>query len=507
MKLSTLKALQDLQIPTSDLSHTWECVTDIHDDLEKKYHDRLLLAAPYDFTSYCEYMVPEEPPSAQLHQFFCETLMKIESREIMRSITSVPPGYAKSEYFSRRFATWYMGRNPFHKYIQAGHTTNFCESEFGKKNRNTINSDRYRDVFPLVSLAKDTKAAGMWGLSNGRGQYLTRGIGQGISGFRANIAAVDDPFSSRESAESPTVRESVYSWFMDDLTTRLLPNSPIMIIATRWHEDDLCGRLEQMTKDGVGLPYSIINFPALAEDDDPLGRPEGEPLWPEFYTKDFLLNLKATMAPRGWNSLYCGRPVDVGGGVLKTDMISRYDKLPDINDPESKIRRITLSVDSAIKVTERHDWTVLTVWIQHHDGRHYLADVVRKRVEFTDLVKLIDSVAAWWRVQAILVEDKGSGTQYIQTRGATSSTPSSIPIVPITAQVHSKEFRFDAVTPMFAQGLVLLPKNASWLPAYEREILTFPTGTFDDQVDSTSQYLEWARQRQKLGSIKMRIDW
>lgn len=508
MKPSILKTLSQMGIVNpSDLNSAWQGLTDIHDTVEEEYHSKLLIAAPHDLACYCEYMVPEEPPSAKLHQFFCEVLTRVECRELMRLVCSVPPGHAKSTYFSRLFATWYFGRNPFNKYIQAGHTTSFCENEFGKKNRNIISSERYQNVFPEVQLAKDTKAAGLWGLSNGKGQYLTRGIGQGIAGFRANLAAVDDPFASREDAESPTIRDKVYDWFMDDFTTRLLPNSPVMIVATRWHEDDLCGRLEQMTKDNVGMPYEIINLPALAEEDDPLGRPEGEPLWGEFYTKAHLLNLRATMAPRGWNSLYCGRPVDVGGGVLKSDYITRYDKLPNINEPDSGIRRVTISVDSAIKATERHDWTVLTVWIENSDGRHYLADVIRQRVEFNELVKLVDRVALHWRANAILVEDKGSGTQYIQVRGATSATPSGIPVIPISAQVQSKEFRFDAITPMFSQGLVLLPKNAHWLPAYEREILTFPTGTFDDQVDSTSQYLEWARRGVRLGSKKMRIDW
>lgn len=211
------------------------------------------------------------------------------------------------------------------------------------------------------------------------------------------------------------------------------------------------------------------------------------------------------MNPKGWNSLYCGKPVDIGGGVMTPEYISRYQKAPSLKPKDNEIRRITISVDSAIKATERHDWTVLTVWAQGTDGRHYLLDVIRRRVEFNELVKLIDQVAAHWGAHAILVEDKGSGTQYIQVRGATSATPSAIPVIPIKAQLQSKEFRFDAVTPMFSQGLVLLPERASWLALYEREILTFPDATYDDQVDSTSQYLEWARGGRTLGTVKLGV--
>ena len=514
----TLANLKKLNLPTENHLVAWEAIDEMVTVLEHEYHTQLLNAAPFEFAAYCEYLFPEEPPTSALHQFFCGVLTKIERRETMRLICSVPPGHAKSTYFSRLFPTWYLGRNYDHKYIQAGHTTSFCESEFGKKNRAIITSERYQEVFPDIKLSAESKAAGAWSLAtpngkrlvNLRGQYLTRGMGQGISGYRANIAAVDDPFASREDAESEVVRQKVYDWFTDDLSTRLLPNSPVFVVATRWHEDDLCGRLEERSKEDIknktgAIPYEVINFPAFAEDDDdPLGRAIGEPLWPEFFDADYLNEKKATLAPRGWNSLYCGRPVDVGGGVLKSEWISRYKTLP-TRDDKVVIRRITVSVDSAIKATERHDWTVLTVWAQTGDGRHCLLDVVRRRVEFNELVKLTDQVASFWQATAILVEDKGSGTQYIQVRGQNSATPSPVAVVPISVQNLSKEFRFDAVTPMFSQGLVLLPENSSWLALYERELLMFPAAKYDDQVDSTSQYLEWARGAAKIGTRKLRV--
>jgi len=226
-----------------------------------------------------------------------------------------------------------------------------------------------------------------------------------------------------------------------------------------------------------------------------MARTEGEPLWPDFYTEDHLLNLKSTLPPRDWNSLFMGNPVDEEGGAITGQMLHYYEQDP----PESQIRRRILSVDCANKDNQRADYTVGTVWIETYSRQHYLSAVVRKRVEFTALVKLIEETARAHRVSAILVEDKGSGTQYIQSRQGLAPAP----IISINVGHDSKQFRFDGVVPMFEAGEVLLPRVAGWLPDYVRELLTFPDATHDDQVDSTSQYLSWARRGRTGGTKKM----
>lgn len=402
-----------------------------------------------------------------------------------------------STYSSRLYPSWYMGRNVKHKYIQAGHTTSFCESEFGKKTKAIIDSERFRDVFPDIYLAVDSKAAGNWSLAGTGGQYLTRGVGQGISGFRAHMAGVDDPFASREDAESQTIRDKVYDWFSADFTTRLLPNSPMFVVATRWHSDDLCGRIEDMNRQGRGLPWEVINLPAICEDPeiDPMGRAEGEPLWPDFYTHDHLMNLKATLPPRDWNSLYMGKPVDEEGGVIIAEWLKTYDMLPGHNSR----KRTVVSVDSAIKATERADFTAIGVWVEDYDGFHHLAYVHRARVEFPQMVSLVENIATVWNADVILIEDKGSGTQYIQTR----ANKAPCPVVPLSPNNNSKEFRLDGVAPLFQAGKVLLPTRSEWLPDYVAELLGFPNAKYDDQVDFTSQYLAWARQSIKRGNVKL----
>jgi len=476
-KLTTL-------LGTSSVTGQLKALEQMHATTEKGYMDHLKLLAPNDLTAYAEYMVPDEPP-ADHHVWLCEQLMKMERREegFMRMSISMAPGHAKSEYGSRRFPSWYIGRNPRHKYLQGGHTQAFCESEFGKPTRAMVDSQRYRDVFPDVELTKDTKAAGTWAVTTGA-KYYTKGVGVGIAGFRASCAGIDDPFALRKDAESPTTRQEVWDWFSADFTTRLLPHAPLFLIMTRWNNDDLAARIEDMNKEGRGLPWNIINVPAICidEENDPMGRKLNEPLWPDFYTYEILMNLKATLESRDWNSLYMGNPVDEEGNVINLSWFGRYERLPD----RREWKKILLSVDTANKKNERADFTSIGVWIETKDGQHYLAYIKREKLEFNELVKTINTVGTAWNVDAVLVEDKGSGTQYIQTQGKGQGPH---PVIAISTNNNSKEFRMDGATPMIEGGLVNLPVRAEWLPDYELELVSFPFGKNDDSVDMTSQYL------------------
>lgn len=401
-----------------------------------------------------------------------------------------------SSYCSRMFPAWYLGRNPKKKFIQAGHTQNFVESQFGKKTRDIVDLQEFRDIFPNIRVANDSRASGLWSLNNPYGGYTAKGVGQAIAGFRGNISVVDDPIGSRADAESQTVRDAVFNWFSADLSTRLVPDSPLLIVATRWHSDDLMGRVEKMSDEGKGIPYEIINIPALCIDaeTDPLNRAENEHIWPERSGIDYFLQFRAVSSARDWQSLFQGQPIDQTGSVMKSEWFKRY-----INDPRKEFPegRITISVDTASKPGERNDYTVVTVWLKTTTGNYYLLDVQREKLEFTEMTLMIEKTCRRWAATAILVEDKGSGTQYIQTRQGKAPAP----IISIAVNQTGKEFRFDAVTPMFEAGLVYLPNTASWLPDYEAELISFPLGKHDDQVDSTSQYLSWAAGKKSFGGM------
>jgi predicted phage terminase large subunit-like protein len=494
---------------TSDPARQYEAITYHHDKLSTEYMDKLRDAAPKSLSCFTEFMTPDEPP-ANHHEFFCEKLEAIERRDILRATFSCPPGHAKTKFCSRYFPAWYLGRNPGYRYLQGGHSQNFAENEFGKYVRDIIFDPRYREVFPLVGINPKSSAAGNWRIAGHRGGYVTKGVGQSIAGYRGHIGGIDDPFGSREDAQSETIRKKTGDWLFTDFRTRLLPGAPLFIIATRWHPDDLIGRVEALTENNVGIPWEIYNLTALIEteeemESDPLGRSMGEALWPDFYGVNELLELKATLPVGDWMALYKGRPRDPEGNVVKGGWFKRYDRLP-VNalSPsggfERRIKRITVSVDCAEKATDRSAYTVALVWIEDMQGYHYLADVMRRKLEFAEMVTAIEEVARRWEADAILVEDAGAGIQYIQQR--TGRAPA--PVVRIDTENKSKEFRFDGVTTMIEAGEVWLPKSAPWLTDYENEILSFPNGTYKDQVDATSQYLKWARKRGTYGSKRLK---
>lgn len=491
-------------VGTDDLHNQLRALRTTYNQLDEQYDAELLTAAPFRFSPFCEYMSRHEPPALH-HEFLIDHMESVHNRDIMRLAISMPPGSAKSTYASKLFPAWHLGRRPNDRWLQGAHTQTFAKDQLGKPVRRIIADPRYRDVFPEMGLSTSSAAADFFEFTGGAGSYKAVGVGVGISGFRAEIGAIDDPVASREDAESPTSRRKLHAWFEDDFSTRPMPGSPIYIVATRWHEDDLIGHeLAKMSEGTSDYDWEVINIPAIATDDDPLGREPGEGLWPEVFGTSWYLAKKRGITGRSWNSLYQGQPTDEEGGILKREDVSRYSTPPkdrlrnDGTVIEKIIRRVSLSVDLAEKASQRNDYSAATVWIETHDRKHYLVHASRIRKEFNDQVKWIEHLAKLWDVDQILVEDRGAGTQYIQVR---KEEPGFAPVIPIATKQQSKEFRFDGVTPMFAAGEVFLPESGNdWIADVENELFVFPNGKNDDYVDSVSQYLAYARS----GSGRMR---
>lgn len=497
------------RLGTSDPVAILKALTNLRSVYDKEYDEKLRHAAQFRFSPFCEYVRREEVPA--LHQEFLIDHMELVheaaqtkgERGIPRLAISLPPGAAKTTYASHRFAAWHLGRRPDDRWLQGAHTQTFAKDRLGKVVRNLMQEQRYNDVFPEMRLSSSSSAADYFEFTGGSGYYKAVGVGVGISGYRADIAAIDDPIASREDAESPTLRRKLHEWYEDDFGTRPMPGSPIYIVNTRWHEDDLVGHELQKMAEGRGESWHIINIPAisLGESDpsghDPLGRPEGEGLWPEVFGTEFYLAKKRSLTGRSWNSLYMGNPVDEEGGVLKREDVRRYKNVPKNETRNGEIvkkviRRVTLSVDCAEKATQRSDYSAATVWVETNDKKHYLVHADRTKKEFVEMVEWIEHIAKTWEVDQILVEDRGAGTQYIQVR---SKSPGPAPVIAISTKQQSKEFRFDGVTPMFAAGEVFLPETGTdWIADIEAELFAFPAGKNDDYVDSVSQYLAKARE-------------
>ena len=411
----------------------------------------------------------------------------------------MPPGHAKSTYSSHRFPAWYLGRNPNHKWLQAAYNMDFARNRLGKPVRAIINSQRYVKVFPNMGIAHDSAAADFFEFSQGTGYYKAVGVGVGIAGYRADIQAIDDPFKNRKEADNQGVRDDVFNWYSADFCPRIVKkNTPQFIVATRWHMDDLIGRMEEMNRKGQGIPFEIINLPACAREDDPMGREYDEPLWPDQFDFEALMEFKAKLPSRDWNSLYQGKPIDEEGGVLHKDNVSRYETIPqDVvagNTILKKVvKRTTLSIDAAEKDTQRSDYTSAPIWIETVDRKHYMIHAARIRKQFNQIVGFIDGLARDFKVDVVLCEDKGAGTQYIQIR---KDEPGPAPVVAIQTMQQSKAFRFDGVTPMFDAKQVFLPvEGTAWVGDVEAELYSFPGGTNDDYVDTVSQYLAWTKKQ------------
>ena len=515
------KHLLGKQQLTTGLAHALEGFTGSTDPqaqlraMEEMYHQidaaydaQLLAAASHSLSHFCEYMSRDEPP-AHHHEFLIEHMEGVHEKRLMRLMISMPPGAAKSTYASVRFPAWHLGRKPNDRWLQGAHTQSFAKDRLGKPVRSVINEDRYKRVFDDMILSSESSAADYFEFAHSRGYYKAVGVGVGISGFRAEIGAIDDPIKSREDAESETARRKLHEWFEDDFGTRPMPGSPIYIVNTRWHEDDLSGHLLAKDLEGSGEGWEVINIPALAVEDDVLGRSEGEGLWPEVFGTAFYLAKKKGLTGRSWNSLYQGNPTDEEGGILKKADVQRYTNVPADRVVHGRtvkkiIKKITLSVDCAEKATQRSDYTAATVWIETFDKKHYLVHAARIRAEFNAIVTWIDDLARSWDVNAILVEDRGAGTQYIQVR---QEHPGPAPVIAIATKQQSKEFRFDGVTPMFAAGEVFLPEvGTDWIADVEQQMFSFPNGRYDDYVDSVSQYLARAREYsgQRRGVKKIR---
>ena len=210
---------------------------------------------------FTEYTNPDYQAAGH-HQQIAEALEKVERGEIDRLMIFMPPRHGKSELASRRFPSWYLGKNPSKQIIAASYNSDLA-SDFGREVRDIVKSPEYHNIFD-VSLAEDSRAVNRWH-TNHKGVYIAAGVGTAITGRGAHVALIDDPFKDRQEADSETTREGVWKWYTSTLRTRLMPGGAIVLIQTRWHEDDLAGRLLKQQKDR----WTIIELPAIANEDTP----------------------------------------------------------------------------------------------------------------------------------------------------------------------------------------------------------------------------------------------
>ena len=413
--------------------------------------------------------------AAKLQQWVADCI----ARKAPRLIITAPPRHGKSQLTSRALSAWMLGHHPREELILASYGQDLA-NDLSRDARAFARSDVHRSTFPEFALSDDREAVQQW-LTSAGGGLKAVGVGAAITG-RGGHLLIDDPVKGAAEAASLLYRESQWHWYTSNARTRVPPGGGVLITATRWHIDDLIGRLlRKQAEDPLADQWEVIEFPAVAEQDEP-HRKAGEALHPSRWPLESLNALRATMSPYAWASLYQQHPVPDGGGRIKAEWLTHtYRTIP------AEASRPVHSWDTAIKAGQLNDFTVGTCG-KTHEQRLYLTDVLRRRMEFPELLQTVKSWAMRDNPRAVLIEDKGSGQQLIQMLQRDRDWRWSI--IPVTPKVD-KITRMDAVTPWLESGRVWIPDAAPWLADWLTEMLSFPVAAHDDQIDSLSQMLDW----------------
>lgn len=395
--------------------------------------------------------------------------------DIGRLVVSMPPRHGKSELCSLWYPVWYLTMFPHRRIILTSYEADFA-AEWGRKVRNSINEN---SAELGVQIAADSNAANRWHTSEGGGMK-TAGAGGPITGRGGDLVIIDDPIKNFEEAFSETMREKVWNWYTSTVRTRLEPGGCIVIVMTRWHEDDLIGRLKAQSK-ASSLTLHELVLPAIAEDDDDaLGRKKGEALWPERYDEKTLGKTEVEVQSIVWAGLYQQRPAPVEGSIIKREWLRFWSQMPKRFDEVIQSWDLNFDGDSGGSYVVGQVWGRLGADV-------YLLHQYRAQVDFPATIVAFETVTLVWpSARRKLVEKKANGAALI------SSLKSKIPGIVAVIPNGSKEVRVLAVSAVFESGNVYLPdpKVYPWAAAFVSELLTFPRAKNDDQVDACTQALD-----------------
>lgn len=435
-------------------------------------------------TDYCEYTAHVHHGSwkkTPFHRFLCGYVQNFVERptdkpyEIL--VISTPPQHGKSQSVTETLPSWYLGRHPSHHVIEISYNEDFAV-KFGRRNRRKI-EEYGGDIFGLA-LAKDNNRAVEFETTAGGGM-ISRGVGTGVTGQPANLMIIDDPIKNRKEAFSKSRRDLIYEEWLMSFKTRLAPHAKVILIMTRWHEDDLAGRLLAEEEN-----IKLLWFPCECEDENSpvekaLGRHIGDSLCPEIgkdkaWLEHFKRGYVSKEGSMSWNALYQGRPTAMEGNIIQRDWWEYYEELPQINT-------WVMSVDAAFKDEDQSDFVAIQVWGKN-EANIYLIDAVKKHLSFPDTIVEIRRLRAMYpECKTTLVEDRANGSAII--RMLRYEMTGVIAVQPI----GSKMARVQAILGAIESGNIHLPKNKRFVGDFVEECSAFPNAAHDDQVDAMSQAL------------------
>ena len=414
------------------------------------------------------------------HRVIAKKLEDVASGKIKRLIINMPPRHSKSEFASYLMPAWFLGRNPKLKIIQATHNTELAV-RFGRKVRDLIDDPQYKDIFPTTNLKEDNKGAGRWQTDKG-GEYFAAGVGAAVTGRGADLFVIDDPHSEQD-ALSESAFDHAYEWYTSGPRQRLQPGGSIIIVMTRWGKKDLTGRLlSQQGGDSFADKWEVVEFPAIL--------PSGKALWPEFWEKDALLSIKASLPVAKWSAQWQQDPTSTQGAIVKKEWWQMWEK-----EDIPKCKYILQAYDTAFSKKESADYSAITTWgvFNPDEGgpdNIILMDARRGRWSFPELKEVAFDEHEYWEPDMVLVEAKATGTPLIdelRLRG--------VPALGFSpGKGRDKVTRMHMVAPLFEAGVVWAPEDKKFSDEVIEEVTSFPNGDNDDFCDSMTLALMRFRQ-------------
>ena len=408
------------------------------------------------------------------HKQVAKQFEKLSVNRGSRIIVNMPPRHTKSEFASYLLPAWLIGKNPALKIIQTTHTAELAV-RFGRKVRNLMELEIYKQIFPDVDLKAESKAAGRWETGQG-GEYYAAGVGGAITGRGADLLIIDDPHSEQD-ALSETAMEHAYEWYTSGPRQRLQPGGSIVVVMTRWSLKDLTGKLIlSQASDVMSDQWDIVEFPAIL--------PSGNLLWPEFWKKDELLRVKASLSLSKWNAQWQQNPVAEEGAIIKKEWWNKWEK-----ESIPPVSYIMQSYDTAFSKKETADYSAITTWgvFQPTEGgpdNIILMDAKRGRWDFPELKETALEEYNYWEPDMVLIEAKATGTPLTDELRRIG-----IPVVNYTpSRGNDKHTRMHLVAPMFESGRVWAPDKRFSEDVID-ECAAFPNGDHDDFCDSMTMAL------------------
>jgi len=445
-------------------------------DLREEAQERFMPFAHHVYENFIE---------GRHHRIIAEKLERVARGELKRLIINMPPRHSKSEFASFLMPAWFLGRNPKLKIIQATHNTELAV-RFGRKVRDLIDDPQYKEIFPNTNLKEDNKGAGKWQTSAG-GEYFAAGVGAAVTGRGADLFIIDDPHSEQD-ALSESAFDNAYEWYTSGPRQRLQPGGAIILVMTRWGKKDLTGRLLQaQTGDSMADKWEVVEFPAIL--------PSGAPLWPEFWEKDALLSIKASLPVGKWSAQWQQQPTATESAIVKREWWKMWEK-----DEPPQLKYILQAYDTAFSKKETADYSAITTWgvFDPQDGSPdniILLDAQRGRWNFPELKEVAYNEYEYWEPDMVIVEKKASGGPLIdemRSRG--------LPVLGFSPGRRAggggvdKITRMHMVSPLFEAGVVWAPAAKKFADEVIEEVASFPNGDHDDFCDSMTLALMRFRQ-------------